>query len=63
MRDVDLDRLGTLRELLTPFFYFFMFVALVAALAGSAGGAFVVLLVGACVHVARATLEELRLRG
>jgi len=60
---MDPTRLGTAAELLTPFFYFFMFVALVAAFSGSAGGAFVVLLLGACAHIARAALEELRLRG
>jgi hypothetical protein len=60
---IDLKRLGAIAELLTPFFYFFMFVALVAAFCGSAGAAFVVLVLGACVHIAQATLEELRLRG
>jgi hypothetical protein len=58
MHEMDLDRLEKVEEGLALFFYLFMFVALVAALDGSIGSGLVVLIVGSCAHVGRATLAE-----
>jgi hypothetical protein len=59
MSEADLDKLEQLEEFLALFFYFFMFVALLAALSGSTGSGFLVLILGSCIHVGRASIGEL----
>lgn len=58
MHGIDLERLEKLAEGLALLFYIFMFMALVTALAGSAGSGFLLLTLGSCAHVGRASLEE-----
>ena len=60
---IDLDRLERAAELLAQAFYGLMLLALVALLLGSAGWSFLLLVLGACAHVGRASFEEfVRLR-
>jgi hypothetical protein len=56
--EVDLDRLEQVEEALALAFYVLMFMALVMGLAGSTGSALLLLIVGACAHIGRASLGE-----
>jgi hypothetical protein len=58
MQGVDLDRLEKFAEVLALAFYVVMFTALVMTLAGSAGSGLLLLIVGSCAHIGRASLEE-----
>lgn len=57
MARFDQERLPKLAEALAVLFYALMFLALVCAFAGSAGSGFLLLLLGACAHVARVGIE------
>jgi hypothetical protein len=57
MARFDQERLPKLAEALAVLFYVLMLLALVCAFAGSAGSGFLLLLLGACAHVARVGIE------
>jgi hypothetical protein len=58
MQGTDLDRLEKVAEVLALVFYVLIFTALIMTLAGSTGSGFALLVVSACAHVGRASLEE-----
>jgi hypothetical protein len=58
MAGIDLDRLEEIAEGLALGFYLLMFTALVMLLAGETGSGFLLLIVGSCAHIGRASLEE-----
>ncbi len=58
MPEIDLDRLEEAAEWLALAFYGLMLMALAAALFGSAGWGFLLLVLGSCAHVGRASFEE-----
>ncbi|HEX4670547.1 MAG TPA: hypothetical protein VH275_11315 [Solirubrobacterales bacterium] len=55
---MDVDRLETLAESLALVFYVLIPTALVMTLVGSVGSGVVLLILGSCAHVGRASLEE-----
>lgn len=58
MPGIDLDRLEDAAERLALAFYGLMLMALLAVLLGSAGWGFLLLVLGSCAHVGRASFEE-----
>ena len=58
MPGIDLDRLEKAAERLALGFYGLMAMALLALFFGSTGWAFLLLVLGACAHVGRASCEE-----
>jgi hypothetical protein len=58
MQGVDLDRLEKFAEVLALAFYVLLLTALVMTLAGSDGSGLVLLILGSCAHIGRASLEE-----
>jgi hypothetical protein len=59
MQSLDPDRLSRLAESLAIAFYVLMFLAFVTAVFGSPGTGLLLLILGACAHVARVWLEDL----
>jgi len=55
---IDLNRLERIAEPMGRLFYAAMFFALLMAIVGSPGFAFLLLIVGACAHVVRASALE-----
>ena len=59
MPPLDPKRLAKLAESLAITFYVLMFLAFLAAVLGSPGTGLLLLILGACAHVARVWIEDL----
>jgi hypothetical protein len=59
MQGLDRDRTAKLADSLAIAFYTLMFLAFLAAVFGSPGTGMLLLILGACAHVARVWLEDL----